>query len=351
MIEKKIFGTLPDNREVYQYTLTNKSGCTVTIINFGAIVTSLLMPDRNGVLENLVLNYDSLHGYVNDQCYFGAIAGRYGNRIAKGRFQLEGNQYQLSINDGTNHLHGGKTGFSKKLWEGKILNTDSEPSLALTLISPDQEEGYPGTVTLTVTYTLTEKNELRIDYKGTTDRTTILNPTHHSYFNLSGSCANTILDHELSIDSDFITMVDHELISTGESYHVHHTPLDFRTPKAVGRQINERDPQMLMGKGYDHNWILKNFDGHVRNVAQVYEPRSGRHMAVLTDQPGLQFYSGNFLGGTVRGKDGFTYQNRSGLCLEAQCPPDSPNKPEFPSVVLKENETYHQTTIYHFSIK
>jgi aldose 1-epimerase len=351
MMEKILFGTLPDGREVYQYTLENNAGSSVKIITYGAIVTSLLMPDRNGKLENVILNYDSLQGYVNDRCYFGAIAGRYGNRIAKGQFQLDGHRYQLSINDGKNHLHGGIVGFNKKLWTANVVKENSEQSLALTCISPDQEEGYPGTVTLTVTFTLTEKNELRIDYRGTTDQTTILNPTHHSYFNLSGSCRNTILDHVLSIEADAITMVDEGLISTGAYYEVHNTALDFRTPVAIGLHINEQDRQLLLGKGYDHNWVLKNYDGTVRKAAEISEQRSGRRMSVFTDQPGLQFYSGNFLTGTVRGKDGFVYENRTGFCLEAQCPPDSPNRPEFPSVVLKANDIYHQTTIYQFSIK
>lgn len=351
MIEKILFGTLPDGREVYQYTLKNNAESSVKIINYGAIVTSIFVPDRNGKFENVVLNYDSLQGYVNDHCYFGAIAGRYGNRIAKGQFQLNGHRFQLTINDGKNHLHGGINGFNKKLWTGKIVEERSEPSLALTYISPDKEEGYPGTVTLTVTYTLTENNELRIDYRGTTDQTTILNPTHHSYFNLSGSCKNTILDHVLSIEADAITMVDQGLISTGAYYDVKNTPLDFRTLTAIGLRINERDQQMLLGNGYDHNWVLKNYDGRVRKVAELYEQRSGRCMSVFTDQPGLQFYSGNFLKGTKRGKDGFIYENRTGLCLEAQCPPDSPNRPEFPSVVLEANDIYHQTTMYQFSTK
>jgi aldose 1-epimerase len=351
MIEKILFGTLPDGREVYQYTLKNGTGSSIQIITYGAIVTSIIIPDRNGKFETVVLNYDSLQGYVNDHCYFGAIAGRYGNRVAKGKFHLNGHYFQLTINDGKHHLHGGVNGFNKKLWVGKIVKDTNEPSLALTYISPDKEEGYPGAVTLTVTYTLTEKNELRVEYRGTTDQTTILNPTHHSYFNLSGSCTNTILDHVLSIESDSITMVDQELIPTGAYYEVKNTPLDFRTPTAVGLHIHENDQQLLCGKGYDHNWILRDYNGKVRKVAELYEQRSGRLMSVFTDQPGLQFYSGNFLRGTVRGKDGFVYENRTGLCLEAQCPPDSPNRPEFPSVTLKPGETYEQITIYQFSTK
>ena len=351
MIEKTSLGRLPDGRVVDQYTLKTSTGSEIKIINYGAIVTSIMMPDRNGKHENVVLCYDSLQGYLSDRSYFGAIVGRYGNRIAKGRFQLHGQTYQVTVNDGQNHIHGGIIGFNKKLWEGKIIDSESEPSVALTCISPDKEEGYPGTVILTVTYTLTEKNELRIEYKGTTDQTTILNPTHHSYFNLSGSCKNTILDHVLSIEADAITMVDEGLISTGAYYEVKNTPLDFRTPTAIGLRINECDQQLLLGKGYDHNWVLRNYNGKIRKVAELYEQRSGRYMSVFTDQPGLQFYSGNFLKGTVRGNDGFVYENRTGLCLEAQCPPDSPNRPEFPSVVLQANDIYKQTTIYQFFTK
>jgi aldose 1-epimerase len=351
MIEKVFFGKLPDGREVDLYTLKNSTGSSITVINYGAIVTSITVPDRNGKLENVVLCYDSLDGYVNDQSYLGAIAGRYGNRIAKGRFQLDGKSFQLTVNDGQNHLHGGKNGFNKKLWKAEIVEGGKEPSLALTYVSPDGEEGYPGMVTLTVTYTFTEKNELRIEYKGTTDQTTILNPTHHSYFNLSGSPGTTILDHILSIESDGITPVDKDLIPTGKYSEVKNTPMDFRSPIVIGIHINDTVEQLVFGHGYDHNWVLRNYNRKVRKSAELYEQKSGRLMTVLTDQPGLQFYSGNFLGGTVSGVKGIVHPHRSGLCLEAQCHPDSPNRPEFPSVVLKSNDIYRQTTIYQFSTK
>lgn len=351
MIEKTLFGKLPDGREVYQYTLTNSSKSTVKIINYGAIVTSLSVPDRNGKFDDVVTGYDSLQGYIGDKSYFGAIAGRYGNRISKGRFKLDGKDYQVTINDGENHLHGGKIGFNKVLWNEKILKDSLEPSIELTYISADGEEGYPGKVTLSVTYTLTNKDELRIEYKGTTDKTTVLNPTHHSYFNLSGSFTNTILDHLLSIESDSITPVDKGLIPTGKYIDVTKTPMDFRTPTIIGSRINEQFEQLILGKGYDHNWVLRNYNGKIRKVAELYEPKSGRLMTVYTDQPGIQFYSGNFLDGTAKGKNGITYQRRTGLCLETQCYPDSPNKPEFPSVTLRPGSVYRQTTIYQFSVK
>lgn len=351
MIETTLFGKLADGREVYQYTLSNTSGSKVKIIDYGAIVTSLEVPDRSGKIEDIVLGCDSLLDYVNGKSYFGAIVGRYGNRIGKGQFKLDGKSYQVTVNDGENHLHGGKLGFDKVLWNARIVEASAEPSLALTYISPDGEEGYPGKVTLTVTYTLTEKNELRVEYKGTTDKTTILNPTHHSYFNLSGNMTNTILDHVLTIESDSMTPVDKGLITTGKYINVANTPMDFRKPTAIGAHIDDNYEQLVFGKGYDHNWVLRNYNGKVRKVAEVYEPKSGRLMTVLTDQPGIQFYSGNFLDGTVKGKKGIVYQHRTGLCLEAQCYPDSPNKPEFPSVVLRPGNVYHQTTIYQFSIK
>jgi aldose 1-epimerase len=350
VIEKTLYGKLPDGREVNQYILKNTSGATMKVISFGAIVTSLTVPDRNGKYEDIVLGYDSLQGYINDKSYFGAIVGRYGNRIGKGKFKLDGKEFQLTVNDGENHLHGGMLGFNKVLWDARTLQDSTGPSVELTYVSADGEEGYPGKVTLTVTYTLTDKNEVRIVYKGTTDKITILNPTHHSYFNLSGSFANTILDNILTIKADAVTPVDKGLIPTGKLSDVTKTPMDFRTPTAIDARINDQFEQLIFGKGYDHNWVLKNYDGKVRKVAELYEQKSGRLMIVCTDQPGLQFYSGNFLDGTSKGK-GSSYQRRTGLCLEAQRFPDSPNRPEFPSVTLKPGDVYHQTTIYQFSTK
>jgi aldose 1-epimerase len=351
VVEKTLYGKLPDGREVNQYTLMNKSGATIKIIDFGAIVTSLSVADRNGKYEDIVLGYDSLQGYLTGESYFGAIVGRYGNRIGKGKFKLDGKEFQLALNNGENHLHGGIIGFNKVLWDARMVQDSTGPSVELTYISRDGEEGYPGKVTLTVTYTLTDKNELRIVYKGITDKITILNPTHHSYFNLSGSFTNTILDQYLTIEADAITPVDKGLITTGKYLDVTNTPMDFRTPTAIGARINDPFEQLIYGKGYDHNWVIRNYTkGKIRKASEVYEQKSGRVMTVYTDQPGLQFYSGNFLDGTAKGK-GVSYQFRTGLCLEAQCYPDSPNKPEFPSVTFKPGETYEQTTIYQFSTK
>jgi aldose 1-epimerase len=345
------FGKLPDGRDVRQYTLENKAGMVAQIINYGATVTSLRVPDKSGKFEDVVLGHDSPQGYIDGTAYFGAIVGRYGNRIGKGKFQLDGKEYQLTVNDGENHLHGGKVGFNKVLWDAKILRDAGEPSLQLQYVGPDGEEGYPGTVTLMVTYTLTEKNELRIDYEGTTDKATILNPTHHSYFNLSGSPSNSILGHQLMIESDGMTPVDKGLIPTGQITNVTNTPFDFRSLTAIGSRINDPDQQMVFGKGYDHNWVLRDGGGKLRKVAELYEPTSGRLMTIFTDQPGLQFYSGNFLDGTAKGKGGIAYQHRTGLCLEAQAFPDTPNKPQFGSVALKPGQVYRQTTIYQFSTR
>jgi aldose 1-epimerase len=346
-----VFGKLPDGREVHQYTMTNKAGMVVQIINYGADITSLRVPDKGGKIEDVVLGYDSPQGYVDGTTYFGAVVGRYGNRIAKGRFQLDGKEYQLTVNDGENHLHGGKIGFNKVLWDAKVLNDTGEPALQLQYVSRDGEEGYPGTVTLKVTYTLTEKNELRVDYEGTTDKPTILNPTQHSYFNLSGSFTNTILDHQLMIEADGITPVDKGLIPTGQIMSVANTPFDFRNSTAIGSRIDDLDPQLILGHGYDHNWVLRNGAGKIRKAAELYEPKSGRVLTVFTDQPGLQFYTGNFIDGSAKGKDGIAYQRRTGLCLETQAFPDTPNKPQFPSATLRPGQIYRQTTILQFSTR
>ncbi len=344
-----IFGKLPDGREVHQYTLSNGSGLTAQIIDYGATITSLTVPDRNGKLADIVLGYDTLEGYLNGTAYIGAVVGRYGNRIGKGQFELDGKRYQLTINDGENHLHGGKAGFDKVLWQADASANPSENSLQLQYVSPDGEEGYPGTVTLKVTYTLTDKNELRIDYEGTTDKPTILNPTQHSYFNLSGEFTNTILDHLLMIEADGITPVDKGLIPTGEILNVANTPMDFRTPMAIGAHINDKNEQLEFGRGYDHNWVLRGEAGKVRKVAELYDATSGRLMSVFTDQPGLQFYSGNFLDGSAKGKNGVAYRQRCALCLDTPALPDTPNKPQFPSATLRPGQTYRQTTIYQFS--
>jgi len=351
MIDKKLFGTLPTGEQVFIYTLTNKNGMEAKIINYGATIVSLTAPDKNNKFEDIVMGYDNLEDYINGKSYFGCIVGRFGNRINKGKFKLDDVEYQLTINDGVNHLHGGTIGFNKVLWEAEPIITDSTQSLKLTYHSKDGEQGYPGNLTIEVIYTLNDNNEVVIDYTATTDKPTIVNPTHHSYFNLSGSFENTILNHELFIDADYITPVNDQLIPTGELMKVDSTPFDFRTFHKIGERINQQHQQLIFGKGYDHNWVLNNFDGKVRKVAELYEPISGRAMEVLTDQPGIQFYSGNFLNSSIKGKKGVTYDYRTGLCLETQHFPDSPNHPNFPSVVLKPGEKYTQKTIYRFLVK
>ncbi len=351
MINMKKFGVLKTGDEINIYTLINSPGSKLEIINYGAIIVSLHVPDRNGKLEDVVTGYDSLDGYVEDKFYFGAVVGRYGNRIAKGKIKLDGKEYQLTVNNGENHLHGGNKGFFKAVWDVEPVESASGPSLKLTYNSPDGEEGYPGNVKMEVTYSLTNENELVVDYNGKTDRTTILNPTHHSYFNLSADFQKTILDHELFIDADYTTEVGSDLIPTGKLIPVADTPMDFKKQIPIGAGINSRDQQIILGRGYDHNWVLNNFNGKVRKIASLHDPTSGRLMEVLSDQPGIQFYSGNFLDGSKKGKNGITYNFRSALCLETQHFPDSTNHPGFPSVTLKPGEIYKQKTIYRFSIK
>ena len=345
------FGRLSDGREVTLYTLRNKNKATVTLTNLGAALVSINVPDRNGVPGDVLLGHDDVQGYVDDDAFLGFLVGRFGNRIGKGQFTLNGKRYQLDINDGENHLHGGKGGFHRKLWEAQINEHAAAASVTMRGVSVDGEQGYPGNVTLDVTYTWNDSNQLIIDYSGTTDAPTILNPTSHGYFNLTGNPNNTILDHELMIAAGEYTPIDPGLITTGERHTVEGTPLDFRTPRRIVDRINEPFEQLQFGKGYDHNWVLNAYDKSMRLAATVFDPQSGRFMKVLTDQSGLQFYSGNFLDGSNIGKGGIGYQYRTGLCLEAQHFPDSPNKPQFPSVTLLPNERYKQTTIYQFSTK
>jgi len=351
MIEQTLFGKLSDGREIFLYSLRNEAETEVHIINYGAIVKNIFVRDKKDKIEDVVLGYDTLKDYINDNSYFGAIVGRYGNRIAKGKFQLDGKEYNLVINDGgENHIHGGKTGFYNVIWRAEPFVDESGPCLKLTYVSRDGEQGYPGTLSMVIIYTLTEENELIINYEGKTDKPTILNPTHHSYFNLTGDFTKTILNHELQIDADKFTPVDELRIPTGELCDAKGTPMDFTTPHPVGLYIDKEDEQLKGAKGYDHNWVLNNYNSRIRKAASVYDLVSGRLLEVFTNQPGLQFYSGNFLDG-IKGKKGIIYKNRTGLCLEAQHFPDSPNNPEFPSVMLKPGETYRQKTIYKFSVK
>jgi aldose 1-epimerase len=351
MITKELFGKLADGREAHLFILKNAAGMTVKLTDFGATIVSVDVPDRNGKLADVVLGYDSVGGYQHGSYYFGAVVGRYANRIAGGKFVLDGKTYQVSLNDGPNSLHGGKIGFNKVLWNAEPLETPKGPAVKFTYVSKDGEEGFPGTVTVTATYTLTKDNAIRIDYTGTTDKTTILNVCNHSYFNLTGDPTKTILDHELMINANKITPVNSTLIPTGKFENVANTPFDFRKMTAIGARINEDNEQLKVCRGYDMNFVLDGYTGKVRKVAELYDPSTGRVMDVLTDQPGIQFYSGNFLNGMDAGKGGVKYQYRTGLALETQHYPDSPNEPKFPSVVLKPGHEYETTTIYKFSVK
>ncbi len=350
--EPVVFGTAPDGKSVMLYTLRNAAGMEAKITNYGGIIVSLTAPDKNGKYDDVVLGYDSLAGYVRVTPYFGALIGRYGNRIGKGQFTLDGKAYQLTVNDGANHLHGGKVGFDKVVWDAKQITTADGPGLVLTYVSKDGEEGYPGTLTSTVTYTLKADNELVIDYAATTDKPTIVNLTAHSYFNLAGArSGKSILDHQMMIDADRYTPVDNGLITTGELKDVTGTPMDFRTPTAIGARIGADDPQLHLGPGgYDHNWVLNGGGKSFGVNARVVEQSTGRVLEVLSDQPGVQFYSGNFLDGTIIGKGGVKYEFRGGFCLEPQHFPDSPNKPAWPTVRLDPGQKYTAKIAYRFSV-
>lgn len=351
-MKKQPFGKLSDGREVDLYTLRNKKGMEVTITNFGGIVVSLKVPDRAGKIEDVVLGYDSLDGYLTNKAFFGATIGRYGNRIGHATFTLEGKTYTLPKNDGDNTLHGGPEGFNKQLWTPRDVSSQRGPALELTYLSKDGEEGFPGDLSAKVVFTLTDANELMIDYSATTDRDTVVNLTNHSYFNLAGQGNGDILQHILKIQGDKITAVDAALIPTGELRPVVGTPFDFTKPTPIGERINQEDPQIKIGKGYDHNWVLTSGGGSVPAlVAEAYDPSHGRVLQVLSTEPGLQFYSGNFLDGTIQGKSGTIYKHRYGFCLETQHFPDSPNHPTFPSTELKPGKTYATTTIFKFSTR
>jgi aldose 1-epimerase len=342
------FGQTSDGTTVEKFTLRNAQGMTMSVITYGGIVTSLTAPDRKGQFTDIVLGYDSLSSYIRSNPYFGALIGRYGNRIGAGRFTLNGVEYKLATNDGANHLHGGVKGFDKVVWK---VDSANDRALVLSYVSKDGEEGYPGTLYARVTYTLTDSNEVRIDYQATTDLATVVNLTHHSYFNLAGDGKGDILNHELMILADQTTPIDAGLIPTGELRDITGTPFDFRTATAIGARIGADDEQLRFAGGYDHNFVLNKMDNSLTLVARVSEPTSGRVMEILTTEPGLQFYSGNFLNGTNIGKGGVAYKYRYGFCLETQHFPDSPNKPQFPSTLLDPGKTYATTTIYRFSAK
>lgn len=344
-VTHKPFGKMPDGAAVELYTISNGHGMTAEITTYGGAVVRLTAPDRAGKFADVVLGMDSLEGYRSQPNYFGALIGRYGNRIGHAMFTLEGKEYHLPKNDHDNTLHGGARGFDKRVWKARAAGGGVE----LTYVSADGEEGFPGKLTATVVYSLTDQNELKIDYTATTDKPTVVNLTNHSYFNLAGE--GTILQHEVTILANRFTPVDDGLIPTGELRAVNGTPFDFTKSTAIGARIEQKDQQLQFGHGYDHNWVLNNANGSMAKAAEVHDPKSGRVMEVWTTEPGLQFYTGNFLDGSVKGKGGTPYAFRSAFCMETQHFPDSPNKPKFPSTELKPGQTYHTTTVYKFSAR
>jgi aldose 1-epimerase len=348
-VQKAGFGKA-DGREISLYTLKNTHGMEVAITNYGATIVSIKVPDKKGQIEDVTLGYHGVDGYVTDKSYFGVTAGRYANRIAHGSFTLDGQKYQVPKNDGDNALHGGKIGFNKRIWEA--MDVPGKNAIQMTYASPDGEQGFPGKLKVMVTFTLNDQNELRIDYLATTDKATVLNLTNHSYFNLAGQGNGDILGTKLTIHASRMTPVDSTLIPTGELKPVKGTPFDFTTEHVVGERINDtKDEQLKLGRGYDHNFVIDRTKPGVVLTAEAYDPKSGRVLEVLTDQPGVQFYTGNFLDGTAHGKGGKTYPYRTGFCLETQHFPDSPNHPKFPTSELKPGAKFTSTTIYRFSAK
>ena len=348
-VKKSDFGSV-EGRKVELYTLTNSRGAEARVITYGGAVVSLKVPDKRGRMGDVVLGYDDIEGYLKQTSYIGALIGRYGNRIARGRFTLDGRESTLATNNGENHLHGGVKGFDKVVWEARPLPSRAGAALELTYHSADGEEGYPGNLHTRVVYTLTEQNELRVDYTATTDKATHVNLTQHSYFNLRGAGDGDILGHHLTLYASRFTPTDAGAIPTGELRPVRGTPFDFLRPHAIGERINADEEQIKLGKGYDHNFVVNGRKGVLRKAAEVYEPTTGRVMEVWTTEPGIQFYSGNYLDGSI-GKGGKAYPYRSGFCLETQHYPDTPNKPNFPSTVLRPRGRYRTTTVYKFSAR
>jgi len=349
-IASEVFGEAPAGT-AHLYTLKNKNGMVVKITNFGGIIQSILVPDKNGEWNDVVLGFDKLEDYINKHPYFGAIIGRYGNRIAKGKFSIDGEDYTLALNNGPNSLHGGVKGFDKKLWQAKEVKKEDAVGLELSRLSVDFEEGYPGNLEVKITYWLNNRNEILMEYEATTDKKTVCNLTNHSYFNLAGAGSGDILGHELMIKAAHLTPVDETLIPTGELMPVEGTPFDFSTPTAIGARIEEDHDQLKFGGGYDHNFALKREGKGMELVASVFEAGSGRLLEVLTEEPGLQFYCGNFLDGSHIGKGGKVYNYRTGFCLETQHFPDSPNQENFPSTILEPGQVYKTKTVYRFSSK
>jgi aldose 1-epimerase len=347
MVTTQSFGSF-DGKDVSLYTLTNKKGDVLKISNYGAVIVEIIVPDRNGKKENVTLGYDKLDGYVNGDPYFGKVVGQYANRIAKGKFTLDGVDYTLAINNAPNALHGGPTGWHSRVWDAQVLKNTDYPAIRFTYNKPDMEEGFPGNVVAEVVYTWTDNDEIILDYKVTTDKKTVVNITNHAYFNLHGAGVGDILDHEAVIKASSFTPVDSTLIPTGEIRPVEGTPFDFRTPHLIGERIGADYDQLKLGGGYDHNFVLDNAE---EVDAMVYDPSTGRVLEVLTDQPGVQLYTGNFLDGTQTGHGGKVYNYRSGFCLETQHFPDSPNQAAFPSVILMPEEPFLTSTTFRFSVR
>ena len=350
-IEKKEYGTTPAGQKVAIYTLKNQKGMEVNIITYGGIITSLKVPNKAGVSEEVVIGFSNLEQYIKNKQYFGALIGRYGNRIAKGKFTLDGKEYQLATNNGKNALHGGPKAFHRVIWTAEEAKGGDVATLKLKYISKDMEEGYPGNLTVFVTYTLNNDNSLDVLYEATTDKKTVVNLTQHSYFNLGADFTKTILKDEIIIDADKLVPVNADLIPTGKLTDVANTPFDFRKPKVIGNDINGKNDQLIKGKGYDHCWVLNKQDKGFRFAASAYNAPSGRLLEVYSDQPGIQFYTGNFLDGTLPMRNGGTYAQRTGLCLETQHYPDSPNQKNFPTTVLNPGENYKTKTTFKFSVK
>jgi aldose 1-epimerase len=348
-ITRSEFGKLEDGTTVSLFTLSNSNKMEVQVMNYGATITSIKVPDQAGVVEDVALGFDSFEPYLKGHPFFGSVVGRYGNRIADGKFELDGVSYNLAQNNNGNHLHGGLKGFDKQLWDAEIIETDGVKALQLSYLSQDGEEGYPGNLSVKVFYSLDDENNLKIEYQATTDGKTVVNLTNHSYFNLKGAGDGPILDHVVQLNADKLTEVREGLIPTGKIVSVENTPLDFREPVEIGARIDSDHPQMQLAGGYDHNFVLNQPTGDLNLAARVTEPASGRVMEVFTTEPGVQFYTGNFLDGSLTGKGGIVYEKRYGFCLETQHFPDSPNQPEFASTVLEPGETYNTVTIYHFS--
>jgi aldose 1-epimerase len=349
-VRREDFGRTPDGRAVALYTLTNRGGAEARVITYGGTIVSLKVPDRRGRLADVVLGFDDLEGYLNQDFYIGSVIGRYANRIANARFTLNGTEYKLAANNGAHNLHGGPRGFDKAVWDARPLPARGGAALELTYLSPDGEEGFPGNLRARVVYTLTDANELRVDYSATADRDTVVNLTQHSYFNLAGEGAGDILDHRLRLFARYFTPTDSTSIPTGRLQLVRATPFDFLSFKRIGGRIDDGHEQLKFGNGYDHNFVVDGRAGVLRKAAEVYEPTTGRVMEVSTTEPGIQFYTGNYLA-VGRGKGGKPYPRRTGFCLETQHYPDSPNKPEFPSAVLRRGRRYRSTTVYRFSAR